>query len=397
MHGPKVPSGARLITDPRTMSAGDVQRLERLAYLHGRHYDSYLITEPNRQYLWTDHGCVGFLQRDQYVHVLGGLMADVLDRPALADDLTAFARMNGYSVGLHGMAERELAPFRTRGFHISKVGEEGILPLEHCDWTGRRFRWLRHQVNSVARQHIEVQEARQADYTAGDWKKLLSELADVSRLDLARRPQKHEPPGFYGRLLPEHLHRRRLFVARKLDGRVQAFTACTPALAGTMWSPELTRRRPDAVKGITAFLWFHVMNRLKSDGARWFNFGLTPGVGCDTPEADDSWVMRHLLRFCGRHFPGVYNVHGIHAYKSRYRPMFRNVYVCVYPRITLGWCWSFIRLSGFFDLKAESWRHLLPRKFRPDPAHAPTAWPHFHHESLPDSDIPPRLPEAESA
>ena len=82
--------------------------------------------------------------------------------------------------------------FRDLGFQVTKWGEEAIVDLPHCNWSGRNFAWLRRQANDCARHGLDFFECRREDYNASQWAALAAELEQVSQAFLAGKPQSRE-------------------------------------------------------------------------------------------------------------------------------------------------------------------------------------------------------------
>ncbi len=165
---------------------------------------------------------------------------------------------------------------------------------------------------------------------------------------------------------PEHLGRKRIFIARAEHGagRLEGFLACNPCRQGAMWVMETCRRRPDAVRGTTPFLMHQAMQTFRAEGVRWVSLCLIPGLRCQTPMPGDSRLARWGLvvgtRYCGL----VFDTAGAYHFKTRFRPYFESRYLCVYPKVTLGSSWALIRLLGVLRLDLGKVAGLLAQRWQ---------------------------------
>ena len=168
------------------------------AFRYGRTYDSYLTTEPGWGYFWSHDlsGVVAVARKGRYLHVSGGLLASAGDKEGLLDELVDHAARQRLVLTFFNVPEDELPLFRRFGFQATKWGEEALVNLDSCTWSGGAYEWVRRQSNYCRRQGLAFSECRRDDVSAGRWDTLLGELAVVSALFLANKPQARESPSW---------------------------------------------------------------------------------------------------------------------------------------------------------------------------------------------------------
>ena len=273
-------------------------------------------------------------------------------KSALLAELVEHADRAGCVLSFFNVHEDELALFRESGFQVTKWGEEAIVDLADRSWQSPAFAWVRRQSNYCRRQNVVVQQCRWQLLPAADWQATIAELSTVSSAHLAMTPQRREIRFLEGRFMPEQLGRRRLFIARGEDGRgrIEGFLACNPLMDGKRFAFETYRHRPDAVRGVSAYLMHQAMIQLAQDGVDSVSLCLVPGLGCDKPLAGDSRMARLGMVWGTKYFGLIVEIAGMYHFKSRFRPRFESRYVCVRPRITLAWSWTLIRLLGVLKL-----------------------------------------------
>lgn len=338
------------LTDPPTPSSD----AEDYAFRFGRTYDSYLTTEPGWEYFWSRdrRGLVAVVSKGRYLHVAGGLLAPPEHKQRLLAELVEHATARRLVLTFFNIPEDDLALFRQFGFQATKWGEEALVDLPSCTWSGREYEWVRRQSNFCRRHGLVFSECRPDGASAEQWEGLLAELSEVSALFLADKPQAAEIPLLESNFNPRHLGRKRIFVARAQGGtgRIEGFLACNPCRAGATWTLETYRQRPDAVRGTIPFLMHQTMQLLKSEGAQQASLCLIPGLGCRDPVPGDSALARWGIVVGTQYFSVLFDTAGAYHFKTRFRPRFESRYLCVRPKVTLGSAWAFVRLLGVLQL-----------------------------------------------
>ena len=352
-----VPSGAQFFTDYRDMPLELAARLESLAYRHGRYFDSYIVTEPNRQYFWSagKDAVIGCTLVGRYMNIAGGMICSPERRSDFAEELVEFARLNRLTLSFFMLDQDDAELLNAHGFQTTKFGEEATVELRELSWSGKKMEWGRRQVNYVRRHNVEFEELDLADQSSGSFETSLQELIDLESSHLATKVQKGRIPFFEGSLIPGYLHRRRIFVGRRtMEGggqRVEGFVVCNPFENGHGWAIEMYRHRPDAVRGTIPFLFHQTISQLKDEGAQYVSLSPVPALRCETPLPDDSPLVRRILSFWYNHWNFVFDVPGIFHFKSRFRPRFSDVHVCVYPKATISSVLAYASCSNTFDIK----------------------------------------------
>jgi phosphatidylglycerol lysyltransferase len=351
--------------------------LEDLAFRYGRSYESYLVTEPDRECFWLPHGhgAVAFLRRGRYLHVGGGLLAAESDRRALLESFVDWARQCNLRILFYNLAPDELPLFRQMGFQATKWGEEPTLDLANLTWGGRQFEWVRRQTNYALRNGLEFSECRPESLRTDEWERVAREVDAVATGTIAERPQVGDIGFLNGRFDASCLGRRRLFLARNARvGRIDGFLLCNPCRGGAEWALELYRDRPDAVRGTIPFLMHQALQQFQREGIKRASLCLVPAMRCEQPLAGDSPLIRRAMTM-SRNFGFIFDVAGLYHFKSRFRPHFEDRFVCAHPVVTFGAARSFIRVCGALRLDPVKLVRRLWRQFTHARARATLAAP----------------------
>lgn len=350
-----------------------LEEFERFVATHGRQFDSYLATQPDRELFWSQgrRGVVSFVRRGRHVLVSGGLIAPLDERGPLLHEFLDYLATLRLRPMFFCIPEEDLPLFREVGFRITKIGEDAVVDLPDCTFSGKPFEWVRRQVNYCRRHGLVAEEVRPEDVTREQWQQILGETAELCRERLRERPQSKELEFFDGQLGEHRLGQRRLFVARsdEVRGRLEGFVVCNPLRGGEAWAIEIYRHRPDAVRGTLAFLFHHVISQLRDEGVSAVNLCIIPGHNCQTPLPDDNEFIRKGFARADRYFSLLFDITGIGHFKSRFRPRYEASYYCSPPDASFGAFWAIIMTLGVLRLDPVktlrlAWRRLSIRRER---------------------------------
>ena len=351
-RGPHLAAEATLAPSFRQPLPGDAALAGVYAARFGQTYDAYLVTEPGWEYFWSAgrRGLIAVARQGRYLFSSGGLLAPPAHRQDLLQQFVGYAAEHRCAPTFFNVCEDQLPLFRQCGFQATKWGEEAIVDLPQCTWSGKRYEWVRRQTNFCRRRGLDFLECCPEDFSEAQWARLMDELLLVSRMFLAGKPQSREMPFLQGAFDPCRLGQKRLFVAGNRDrGRIEGFIACNPC-GGQTWVIETCRQRPDAVRGTTAFIMHQAMRQFREEGALRVSLCLLPGLRCRQPQPHDSALVRWGLAIGTGRFVPAFETAGAYHFKTRFRPRFEDRYLCARPRMTLGTAVAFIRLLDVMKL-----------------------------------------------
>jgi phosphatidylglycerol lysyltransferase len=337
-------------------------RLEHCAFTYGETYDSYLVTEGDREYFFSTgrRGVVGFKRSGRNVQVIGGLLADPDNQEELLHQFIEFVRSRRWRLTFFGVGRNSFKLYRSFGFQITKLGEEPIVVLDTTDWKGQTYEWLRRQEKGCLKAGLTVREIFPDAEGAAYVDRIAPELELVSREHLQATLHQREMKFFVGQFEPHDLGRRRLFVA-ETSSRIECFVVLNPCIEGSMWAIEIYRKRSDAVRGVIPFAMLQVMRLLKSEKVVYVSLSMIPCLRSDSAIGGDSWLLRKVSHGIWRYFNALYDVRGMYHFKSRFRPHWRELYVASLPGLgvtsiaSMGFTWGLFRVNPL-RLAASFWK-----------------------------------------
>ena len=356
-----VPAECEYYPSQDEMPAEALAAMEQRAYDFGESYDAYLATEDDREYFWSPgrRGVIGFVRWGRALNVLGGLLAAPDDQDQLLNCFVEFAKRNRVTVNFIMITPTQAPVFRRHGFRISKCGEELFVLLQQVNWQGKDYQWLRRQENACIRNGLRVEEIDPYDDPARFRENILPQLGEVNAEHLAGTLHGRELVFYEGRFTPWTLNRRRLWVAWQAN-RIEAFVVCNPALGGDMWAIEIYRRRTAAPRGVIPYSMLQVMRQLKDEGVLYASLSSVPFLRCGWPVRNDDLRFQGACQFFWHSMNWLFDIRGIYHFKSRFRPVYREMSIATYPRSRLL---SLISMLAVWELhRVSPWRlarHLM--------------------------------------
>ena len=360
-----------------TMPADAAALAEEYAFTYGRCFDSYQITEHNREYFFSSGrgGVVGFVRDGKYVHVLGGLLADEASRDRLLSEFVLFAQSRDFHISIFNVCDEDHALFREHGFQLTKWGEEAIVHLPLTTWRGKKYEWLRRQENYCRRKNLTMREVTDVMSRNEDGDPTVAELREISESHIRNTTHGKEMRVLVSEFAPSRLGRRRIFVAES-PTRIEAYISCNPCQGGEMWAIETWRRRPDSPRGTVAFLMMQTLRLWKEEGVRDVSLCLVGCVRCDEPMPNDSRLLRSGMNLWWNYGNWVFDMRGLYHFKSRFRPEYRDLCVAALPNLTFHSIRTFLkmwkicrpRLGGLVTNVREKWGKRSQRKHLARPA-----------------------------
>jgi phosphatidylglycerol lysyltransferase len=263
-----------------------------------------------------------FLARDERsllsYRVVGGV-AVVLGEPigatdsciVLAHEFHEFCDLHGWRYAYHQVSPRGVRILEAIGLKSLKIGEEAIIDVANFTLDGSHFKRLRTKNRQLVAEGVAIEElARPIDDAT------LAELDVVS--DLWLEDGGHRERTFtLGSFDAAYLQDTTVLVARRADGRIEAFVNILPAFAGTLGNFDLMRRRPDAPNGVMDLLFVHLIERFRAQGLADMTLGFAPLANIE----GDGLIAR-ALRTVYESESSAFNFRGLYEFKSKWRPRF---------------------------------------------------------------------------
>jgi phosphatidylglycerol lysyltransferase len=342
-------------------------KLDSWVRSYGTNSSSYVLLEGPKSY-FTSPGVDGFLA----YQVSGGIAliaGDPVCAPHQARRLIRdFTRAMMRPVGAYQVSPLMLEVFRREGFADVQIGKEAIFDLNRFTLAGGKMELVRAATNKARREGVVVTEHH--PFAAGA-ESINKELHAISETWLKCKGNKEL--GFVlGSLGLERPSAKRYFIARseKEPGRIEGFVVCEPIYGRSGYYLDVTRRRPDAVRGTMELLTAEILRLLREERCQMASMGLAPLALLDDPDLLDHPVLARLMRFVYERVNLNYDFKLLYRYKAKYHPhTWEPRYFCFNQRrLSLSMLYAVVQVRNALTLetvfgrrgfqeKIKTWKH----------------------------------------
>jgi phosphatidylglycerol lysyltransferase len=334
---------------------------------YGTNSNSYVLLEGPKSY-FTSPDVDGFLayQISAGIALIAG---DPVCAPGDARRLIhAFCSAVMRPVGAYQVSPESLTAFRQEGFADVQIGKEAVFSLDQFTLCGGKMELVRAATNKARRAGVVVSEH---DPFACDADAVNAELREISREWLKGKGNREL--GFVlGSLGLEQPSAKRYFIARSNcgTGRIEGFIVCEPIFGRSGYYLDVTRRRPDAIRGTMELLTAEILRRLREEGCEMASMGVAPLALLDDPDLADHPLVARVMRLVYQRVNANYDFKRLYRYKAKYHPhAWEPRYFCFNQRrLSLNMLYalmrvrktatfdSFARPEGFQE-KFKTWKY----------------------------------------
>ncbi len=339
-------------------------KLDSWVQRYGTSSSSYVLLEGPKSY-FTSPGVDGFLayQISAGIALIAGdpVCAPHEARRLIHDFTSAMMR----PVGAYQVSPLMLDAFRYEGFADVQIGKEAMFDLDRFTLAGGKMELVRAATNKAKRDGVVVSEHHPF---AKDAEAINDELREISAEWLKRRGN-HEMGFVLGSMGLEHQSAKRYFIARSKN-RIEGFVVCEPIYGRSGYYLDVTRRRPDAVRGTMELLTTDILRLLRDEGYQTASMGLAPLALLDDPDLENHPVLTRLMQFVYQRVNLNYDFKLLYRYKAKYHPhTWEPRYFCFNQRrLSLSMLYAVIQVRnaltletllgrGGFQEKFKTWKH----------------------------------------
>ena len=342
-------------------------KLDSWVRSYGTNSNSYVLLEGPKSY-FTSPGVDGFL-----AYQVSGGIALIAGDPVCAPDqarrlIRDFTSAMMRPVGAYQVSPSMLEAFRQEGFGDVQIGKEAIFDLKRFTLGGGKMELVRAATNKARREGVVVSEHH--PFAAGA-EAVNEELREIS--DAWLKCRGNQELGFVlGSLGLERPSAKRYYIARagQGTGRIEGFVVCEPIYGRSGYYLDVTRRRPDAVRGTMELLTAEILRVLRDEAYDMASMGLAPLALLDDPDLLDHPVLARLMRFVYDRVNLNYDFKLLYRYKAKYHPhTWEPRYFCFNQRrMSLSMLYAVVQVRNALTLemllgrrsfqdKLKTWKH----------------------------------------
>ncbi|WP_051967221.1 bifunctional lysylphosphatidylglycerol flippase/synthetase MprF [Kitasatospora mediocidica] len=315
------------------VGAADAARARALLTAHGGSTLSFIATWDGNHYWFDEEGRAAVPYR-----VLSGLglatvaltTGDPFGEPQARQRAVAgFARYcdaRGWTPCFYSVTPDTLAAAEELGWRSLQVAEDTVVALPDLAFTGKKWQDIRTSLNKADRDGITAEwwSYRDAPIAIRDQIRSISEewVADKGMPEM----------GFtLGGLDELDDPAVRVLVAVDADRTVHGLTSWMPVYENgepVGWTLDFMRRRAEGFRGVMEFLIASAALSFKEEGARFLSLSGAPLARSAQDEPPKA--LQRMLDGMGRVLEPVYGFRSLLAFKAKFQPEYRPLYM-VYP------------------------------------------------------------------
>lgn len=251
---------------------------------------------------------------------LCGPFAPADSRGALLDEFRAWSAARRRRITAVQLSHDEAVLYAEAGFTVNQLGCSYSIELSGFTLRGRRFVKTRNMINVARKTGVHVHEAQ----LAAPEDAALEDRLDAIDRDWLRAKGRHVKQLAF--MVGERGGRarayRRLFVATHEDA-VVGYVTFSPVF-GTQpgWLYDLTRRSPDAPRGVIETVFAHAAQTFAEEGAGWLHLGFTPfaGLAEEHELPIRSTIGCRVIRGVSAHGQAIYPAKAQESFKLKWGP-----------------------------------------------------------------------------
>jgi phosphatidylglycerol lysyltransferase len=249
---------------------------------------------------------------------LGDPVGPPEEREALVWDFRELCDRYDGRVVFYQVTDEELPLYVDMGLTLSKLGEDGRVPLENFSLEGAPRAELRQAWNRGKREGLSFEVVGREQVP-----KYFPRLKQISDTWLTERStaEKSFSLGAYDERYLANFD----CALVRAHGEIVAFANLWPAPAGGELSVDLMRYTSAAPKQVMDYLFIELMLWGKAQGYKWFSMGMAPLAGLEQHTLATIWHKTGNLIF--RYGEGFYNFEGLRHYKAKFAPVWRPRYL----------------------------------------------------------------------
>lgn len=243
--------------------------------------------------------------------------------------LWAFAQLAdsyGGAAVFYSVGEGLLADLATLGLAVRKVGEAAVIDTARFTTEGKGKQSLRTAVNRAEREGAGFEVV-----PPGAARGLEPELRAVSEAWL-RHHNGSEKTFSLGRFDIDYLDRQPLALVRE-NGRIVAFANLLRGSGGGEVMIDLMRYDPDGPNGVMDYLFTRTAQWARDQGVARLDLGMAPLSGLEDRRTAPVFARVGALVF--EEGGAVYGFQGLRAYKAKFDPVWRPVFIAAPPSTPL--------------------------------------------------------------
>jgi phosphatidylglycerol lysyltransferase len=300
--------------------AAEREAVEKIVERHGRTAFAFCALLPDKLYWHSPGGSVvAYALVGRVAVAMGDPIGPKEDAHQAIISFCEFCRRNDWRPAFYEVYREHLQSHREANLKTLRIAHEAIVDVQHFTLEGSENKSVRHSVNSAKRRGL-VAKLHEPPLS----NELLAQLRAVSDEWLAEMHGSEK--GFsLGWFDEERLSHDPVMAIHDADGQIVAFANIVSCYNAPEVTLDLMRRVADSPNGAMELLFASLFEWAKEQGYEGFNIGPSPfalvGEHAEDPATEKA------IHFIYEHMDHYYNFKGLHAFKEKFRPCWRPLFM----------------------------------------------------------------------
>ena len=300
-------------------------RMADLLRLYGGHSEEFFKLWPHdKQYFFDSSGRSGLA-----FHVSRGValclsdpIGDEACYPALLRDFNELCFRNDWTAAMIHVTDSQRQLYEQQNLVMQRLGQEAVLDISRFRAEVLDKKYFREIRNKFTKRGFSCELLQPPHHEA-----VLDRLRTISDEWLAQggRAERGFVMGYY---TTEYLQLCKTMVARDAAGTIQAFISLVPADFDQQEATyDMLRHSAKALGNVNDFLLINLIEWLSTNSYQRLNLGLCPLSGLDELDEEKNKLVDSVMRFAYANGDRFYSFSGLHRFKAKYEPEWRDRYV----------------------------------------------------------------------
>jgi phosphatidylglycerol lysyltransferase len=303
---------------------GSRRHMQDLLEQYGAPSEDFFKLWPHDKQYYFDHTTTSGLAYSVHRGVavcLGDPTGNHRQFPQLIDEFQKTCFRNDWLPAWIHIQESNHALFEARDYTLQKLGEEAVVDLEAFAEVAKS-KYFR-QINNKFTKHGFTAELLMPPHHQAV-KDRLRQVSD-DWLSQGGRSERGFVMGYHS---DEYIDQCPVMVVRDAASTIQAFLNQVPATFDIEEATYDMLRYADGSAGnINDFLLLNFIGYAREQGFKRLNLGLCPLVGLEDDTEDNKSLPDTVMRFAYANGDRFYSFSGLHRFKAKYEPQWRDRYV----------------------------------------------------------------------
>lgn len=301
-------------------NSADLARARAIVEEHGRTALAFCALLGDKLFWFSPGGSlVQYALVGRVAVALGDPIGPAGDAGAAVRGFVEMCERNDWRPAWYEIYDDLMADHRAAGMTILRIAHEAIIDVQNFNIAGGSNKNMRNAISALKKKSYscEVHAAPQSD-------EFLARLRAVSDewLAMMNGSEKSFSLGWFD---DEAIRQCPIMALQNPEGEILAFANIVSEYQLNESTIDLMRRREEIPRGTMEMLFVSLFEWSKERGFDTFNLGPSPFAGVGQHSEDPA--TEKAIHFIYEHMNGFYNFKGLHAFKEKFHPSWRPLYL----------------------------------------------------------------------